>query len=72
MIMKLALPTMIPCLYKQLRWCPGGLAHTQKRKQLQWLCVKEKREQELERQMDDFFNKIGRMVHPSEAMKIEY
>jgi hypothetical protein len=35
--------------YHQLRWCPGGLTHTQKRK-LQWMGAKEKKEQELERQ----------------------
>jgi hypothetical protein len=37
--------------YHQPRWCPGGLTHTKKRK-----------DQESERQRDEFFNKLHPMV----------
>jgi hypothetical protein len=43
--------------YHQPRWCLGGLTHTQKRK-LQWMHAREKKEQELERQRYEFFNKL--------------
>ena len=47
--------------YHQPRWCPSGLTHTQKRK-LQRLRNKEKKEQEAEKIMDDYFNKYRPMI----------
>jgi hypothetical protein len=40
---------------------PGGLTHTQKRK-LQRVHTQEKKDQESERQRDEFFNKLWLMV----------
>ena len=47
--------------YHQPRWCPKGLTHTQKRK-LQHLRNKEKREQEVEKARDEYFNKYRPMI----------
>jgi hypothetical protein len=47
--------------YHQPRWYPGGLTHIQKRK-LQWMRAREKKDQESERQRDEFFNKLWPMV----------
>ena len=47
--------------YMQPRWCPIGLSNTKKRK-MQRLRLKEKREKELEQQRDEFFNKICPMI----------
>jgi hypothetical protein len=44
-------------MYHQPRWCLGGLTNTKKRK-LQQIRAKEKKEQELEEQMDEFFNRL--------------
>jgi hypothetical protein len=43
------------------RWCPPGLAHTQRRK-LQHLRLREKKEKELEEQRDKIFNSYRTMV----------
>ena len=51
----------VPDKYHQLRWCPEGLTHTQKRK-LQRLRNKEKREQEAEKARDEYFNKYMPMI----------
>jgi hypothetical protein len=47
--------------YHQPRWCPGGLTHTRKRK-LQRMCAREKKDQESEWQRDEFINKLQPMV----------
>jgi hypothetical protein len=47
--------------YFQLRWCPLGLTHTQRRK-LQRLRLWEKKEKELEQQRDKIFNSYRPMV----------
>ncbi|TKC12035.1 hypothetical protein FA727_23635, partial [Robertmurraya kyonggiensis] len=43
------------------RWCPEGLTRTQKRK-LQRLRFRERQEQELEKQRDEFFNQSRPMI----------
>jgi hypothetical protein len=43
------------------RWCPPQLTHTQRRN-LQRLRLREKREKELEKQMDEVFNSYRPMV----------
>jgi len=47
--------------YHQLRWCPPGLTHTQKRK-LQCLRNKEKKQQEEEKMRDEHFNRYRPMI----------
>ena len=56
--------------YHQLRWCPEGLTHTQKRK-LQRLRNKEKREQEAGKMRDEHFNKYRPMVPQGKVWQVK-
>ena len=56
--------------YHQPRWCPEGLAHTQKRK-LQRLRNKEKREQEAEKVRDEYFNKYRPMIPQGKVWQVK-
>jgi hypothetical protein len=56
--------------YFQPRWCPLGFTHTQKRK-LQRLRFQEKREQKLEKQRDEQFNKYRPIVPQGKAWKVK-
>ena len=47
--------------YHQLRWCPLGLSHSQKRR-LQRLRCQEQKEKEVEKLRDEHFNKYRPMV----------
>ena len=47
--------------YHQLRWCPPGLSHSQKRR-LQRLRCQEQKEQEAKKLRDEHFNKYRPMV----------
>ena len=47
--------------YHQLRWCPPGLSHSQKRR-LQRLRRQEQKEQEAKKLRDEHFNKYRPMV----------
>ena len=52
------------------RWCPEGLTHTQKRK-LQRLRNKEKREQEVEKTRDEYFNKYRPMLPQGKVWQVK-
>jgi len=56
--------------YHQPRWCPKGLTHTQKRK-LQRLRNKEKREHEVEKARDEYFNKYRPMIPQGKAWQVK-
>ncbi|PUZ76049.1 hypothetical protein GQ55_1G259600 [Panicum hallii var. hallii] len=56
--------------YFQPRWCPPRLTRTQKRK-LQRLRFQEKREQELEKQRDEQFNKYRPMIPQGKVWKVK-
>jgi hypothetical protein len=52
------------------RWCPPGLTHTQRRK-LQRLRLREKREKELEKQIDEDFNNYRPMVPQGKEWRVK-